>query len=32
VREWAESTWDGWREYHDVAKQWIAEATRDSAG
>jgi len=27
VREWAASTWDAWRGYRGVAKQWIAEAT-----
>jgi len=27
VREWAESTWGAWRAYHNLAKQWIAEAT-----
>lgn len=27
VREWAESTWDAWRGYRDLAKQWIVEAT-----
>lgn len=27
VREWARSVWRAWREYHDLAKQWISEAT-----
>lgn len=27
VREWAASTWAAWRGYHDLAKQWISEAT-----
>lgn len=31
VREWAESTWAAWRDHHNVAKEWIVEATRKSA-
>lgn len=27
VREWAQSTWEAWRDYHHVARQWIEEAT-----
>lgn len=27
VREWAVSTWAAWYSYHDLAKQWVAEAT-----
>jgi hypothetical protein len=27
VREWARSTWEAWRAYHPLAKQWIDEAT-----
>jgi Family of unknown function (DUF5946) len=30
VREWAESTWDAWRGYHRLAKEWIVEAMRKS--
>ena len=26
VREWAGSVWDAWRDYHDVARQWIQQA------
>ena len=28
VREWAMSTWEAWRGYHHVARQWVDEATR----
>lgn len=28
VRQWAESTWAAWRDYHDMAKIWVVEATR----
>ncbi|HEX5041879.1 MAG TPA: DUF5946 family protein [Candidatus Polarisedimenticolaceae bacterium] len=28
VREWAASTWEAWRGYHGLAREWIAEATR----
>jgi hypothetical protein len=31
VREWAESIWDAWRGYHNLAKQWVAEATSKPA-
>ena len=31
VREWAESAWAAWSDYHDLARAWIAEAARDSA-
>jgi hypothetical protein len=31
VREWAQSTWEAWRNYHGLATQWIMEATRKSA-
>jgi hypothetical protein len=31
VREWADATWDAWRGYHNVAKEWIEEAKRKSA-
>ena len=27
VREWALSTWDAWRDYHHVARQWVEQAT-----
>ena len=27
VREWAQSIWDAWRDYHQVAKRWVEEAT-----
>ena len=27
VREWAQSAWEAWRGYHEVARQWIEEAT-----
>jgi hypothetical protein len=26
-REWALSTWEAWRRYHHVARQWVEEAT-----
>lgn len=26
VREWAQSTWLAWRDYHPLAKQWLEEA------
>lgn len=26
VREWAASAWEAWRDFHEVARQWIAEA------
>ena len=28
VREWALSTWEAWRDYHQVARQWIEQALR----
>jgi hypothetical protein len=28
VREWAQSTWDAWRDFHEVAGRWVEEATR----
>lgn len=31
VREWAESTSEAWRGYHNLARQWIMEATGKSA-
>ncbi len=31
VREWAKSTMEAWRHFHNLAKQWIVEATRKSA-
>lgn len=30
VLEWAFSTWEAWREYRDVARQWVEEATNRS--
>jgi len=27
VREWAKSTWDVWRGYNDLAKQWVVVAS-----
>jgi uncharacterized protein DUF5946 len=27
VREWALSTWEAWRGYHHVARQWVEHAT-----
>jgi hypothetical protein len=27
VHEWAQSVWDAWRAYHDLARRWVAEAT-----
>ena len=27
VREWAVATWEAWRDYHDVARQWVEQAT-----
>jgi hypothetical protein len=27
VREWAQSTWQAWRDYHSLARQWIEQAT-----
>ena len=27
IREWALSTWEAWRGYHHVARQWVEEAT-----
>jgi hypothetical protein len=27
VREWALSTWEAWRAYHHLARQWIDDAT-----
>ena len=27
IREWALSTWEAWRGYHHVARQWVDEAT-----
>lgn len=26
IREWAQSTWEAWRGYHHVARQWVEEA------
>jgi hypothetical protein len=26
VREWAVSTWQSWREYHEVARRWVENA------
>lgn len=28
VREWARSAWDAWRDYHGLARQWVAESAR----
>jgi hypothetical protein len=28
VREWAQSIWDAWREFHEIARRWVEEATR----
>ena len=30
VQEWARSTWDAWSAHHDLARQWIDRATRES--
>ena len=27
VQEWARSVWGAWSEYHNLARQWISEAT-----
>lgn len=27
VREWAASAWDAWRNYHQVAREWVQQAT-----
>ena len=27
VREWAATTWEAWRDYHHVARQWVEQAT-----
>ena len=27
VREWARTTWEAWREYHALARQWIEQAS-----
>src|SRR5262249_16391265 len=27
VREWARAAWAAWSEYHDLAREWIREAT-----
>ena len=27
IREWAQSAWESWRDYHHVARQWVEEAT-----
>jgi hypothetical protein len=27
VHAWALSTWEAWRDFHHVARQWIAQAT-----
>jgi hypothetical protein len=31
VREWARSTWDAWRDYHAIARQWIDRAGAGTA-
>lgn len=31
VREWAETTWEAWRDYHALARQWIRAATGNPA-
>ena len=31
VREWARSTWSAWSAYHDLARQWIAQAMANRA-
>ena len=31
VRAWAASTWEAWRDYHTMAKDWILEATGGKA-
>ena len=31
VREWARSVWEAWAEYHELARQWISEATQDQS-
>ena len=31
VREWALSTWEAWRAYHHLARQWIEEATAQTS-
>jgi hypothetical protein len=28
VREWAQSTWEAWRNYHHLAEEWIREASQ----
>jgi uncharacterized OB-fold protein len=30
VREWARSTWSAWSAYHEMARQWIDLATKES--
>ncbi|MER3427609.1 MAG: hypothetical protein C4334_05840 [Pyrinomonas sp.] len=30
VREWARSVWAAWSEHHDLARQWIDEAKKES--
>lgn len=32
VREWAQSAWEAWRDYHHLARQWIEEATARARG
>jgi hypothetical protein len=27
VHEWAQSVWEAWRAYHDLARRWVEEAT-----
>jgi Family of unknown function (DUF5946) len=31
VREWARSAWNAWRDYHPIARQWIARAGAGAA-
>ena len=31
VGEWARSTWSAWSAYHDLARQWIDRATRETS-
>jgi hypothetical protein len=31
VREWAQSTWEAWRSYQVLARQWIDEAISNPA-
>jgi hypothetical protein len=31
VQEWARSVWSAWSEYHDLAREWIREATSNAS-